>query len=103
MKKVLFAFSGGIDDVLSVHWLRTSRGYSVVALLADIGQGKYLEPLAELAIESGAEGTHVADLRDRFVSHYVFPTLVSGAHYENYLLATPLARYVICEKMVEQA
>ncbi|MEE8142901.1 MAG: argininosuccinate synthase [Planctomycetota bacterium] len=103
MQKVLFAFSGGIDDVLSVHWLRQNRGYNVVALLADMGQSEYLEPLGELALESGAEGTIIVDLRRRFLEDYVFPTLISGAQYEDYLLATPLARYAICEEVVRLA
>ena len=103
MQKVLFAFSGGIDDVLSVHWLRQNRGSNVVALLADMGQSEYLEPLGELALESGAEGTIIVDLRRRFLEDYVFPTLISGAQYEDYLLATPLARYAICEEVVRLA
>ncbi len=103
MQKVLFAFSGGIDDVLSIHWLRRTRGYAVVALLANLGQRNYLEPLGELALESGAEGTLVVDLQERFAERYVFPTLVAGASYENYLLSTPLARYAICEEMVDRA
>lgn len=103
MEKVLFAFSGGIDDVLSVHWLRQTRGYSVLAFLADVGQEAHLETLGELAVESGAEGTIIVDLRARFIEDYIFPTLVSGAHYEGYLLSTALSRSLISEQLVTRA
>lgn len=103
MQKVLFAFSGGIDDVLAVHYLSRTRGYSVTAFLADLGQGAYLEPLGELALESGAAATHIVDLRDHFVRRFVFPTLSARAQYEDYMLSTPLARYAICEELVRFA
>ena len=103
MQRVLFAFSGGVDDVLSVHWLRQSRGYQVLAFLADLGQGGHAERLGELALECGAAGTVIVDLRERFVHDYIYPTLRSGAHYEGYLLATPLARSLISEHLVRLA
>ncbi|MCA8959899.1 MAG: argininosuccinate synthase, partial [Planctomycetes bacterium] len=103
MPRVLFAFSGGIDDVLSIDWLRRNKGFQVVALLADLGQGGQLESLAELALEAGAAGTHVVDLRRALLERFVFPCVMAGAHYESYLLATPLARYAICEEMVARA
>lgn len=103
MQKVLFAFSGGIDDVLSVHWLRQTRGYQVVAFLADVGQQCHPETLGEIALESGATGTLIVDLRRTFIEDFVFPTLISGAHYEGYLLATPLARSLISQEMVRLA
>lgn len=103
MQRVLFAFSGGIDDVLSVHWLRQTRGYQVLAFLADVGQECATEELGELAVESGATGTIIVDLRRRLMEDFVFPTLVSGAHYEGYLLATPLARSLISEQLVRLA
>ncbi|MEM7166983.1 MAG: argininosuccinate synthase [Planctomycetota bacterium] len=103
MQKVLFAFSGGIDDVLAVHWLKEQRGCAVVAFLADLGQESYLEPLGELALESGAEGTIIADLRASFIENFALPTLQAGAQYEDYLLSTPLARYAICEALVSFA
>lgn len=102
MPKVMFAFGGEIDDVLSIYWLRQLRGYGVVALLADVGQGEELERLGELALECGAERTLIVDLKRRFVERFVFPTLNSGAQYENYLLSTPLSRYAICEELVRQ-
>lgn len=103
MQKVLFAFSGGIDDVLAVHWLKQQRGYAVVAFLANLGQESYLEPLGELALESGAEGTVIADLRPSFIEKFALPTLQAGAQYEDYLLSTPLARYAICDALVSFA
>ena len=103
MKRVLFAFSGGIDDVLGVHWLSRIQGHPVVALLADLGQADRLEPLGELALESGAQSTIIVDLRRDFIERFVFPTLFSGARYEDYLLSTPLARYAICAELVRLA
>ncbi|MGE3163717.1 MAG: argininosuccinate synthase [Planctomycetota bacterium] len=103
MQRVLFAFSGGIDDVLAVHHLSRTRGHAVTAFLADIGQQAYLEPLGELALECGAAATVVVDLREAFLRRFAFPALRAGAHYENYLLATPLSRYAICEELVRYA
>lgn len=103
MQRVLFAFSGGIDDVLAVHHLSRTRGHAVTAFLADIGQQAYLEPLGELALECGAAATVVTDLRESFLRRFAFPALRAGARYENYLLATPLSRYAICEELVRYA
>ncbi len=103
MQRVLFAFSGGIDDVLGVHWLSRTQGHPVVALLADLGQADRLEPLGELALESGAQSTIIVDLRRDFIERFAFPTLVSGARYEEYLLSTPLSRYAICAELVRLA
>ena len=103
MKSVLFAFSGGIDDVLGVHWLSKTRGHPVVALLADLGQAERLEPLGELALESGATSTLIVDLRRAFIERFAFPTMVSGARYEDYFLSTPLARYCIAQELVRLA
>lgn len=103
MQKVLFAFSGGIDDVLAVHHLSRTRGYAVTAFLADIGQETYLEPLGELALESGAAATVIGDIRKEFLERFAFPSLRAGAQYEDYMLSTPLARYVICQEMVRHA
>jgi len=103
MERVLFAFSGGIDDVLGVHWLSRTQGHPVVALLADLGQAERIEPLGELALESGAQSTIIVDLRRSFVEDFAFPTLRSGARYEDYLLSTPLARYAIAQELVRLA
>ena len=98
--RVLFSFGGGIDDVLSVNWLARNRGQQVVALLADLGQGSYLEPLGELALECGAARTIISDLRGEFLEDFVFPTIAAGARYEGYWLSTPLARSTICKELV---
>ncbi len=103
MKRVLFAFSGGIDDVLGVHWLSKSQGHPVVALLADLGQADRLDSLGELALESGAQSTIIVDLRRDFIERFAFPTLISGARYEDYFLSTPLARYAIVTELVRLA
>lgn len=100
MGRVLFAFGGGLDDVLSVHWLARNRGQQVVALLADLGQDSYLEPLGELALECGAARTIISDLRGEFLEDFVFPTIAAGARYEGYWLSTPLARSTICKELV---
>ncbi len=103
MKRVLFAFSGGIDDVLGVHWISRTQGNPVVALLADLGQADRLDTLGEIALESGAQSTIIVDLRRSLVEKFIYPTLVSGARYEDYFLSTPLARYVIASELVRLA
>ncbi len=103
MKRVLFAFSGGIDDVLGVHWLSKNQGHPVVAMLADLGQSDRLDSLGELALESGAQSTIIVDLRREFIEQFAFPTLISGARYEDYFLSTPLARYAIATELVRLA
>ena len=103
-KKVVLAYSGGLDTSVMLHWLKYDQGYDVVCMTADVGQGEELDGLREKAMKSGAIGLHVLDLRETFVRDYVFPALQANAVYEGYyLLGTSLARPPIAKALVEVA
>ncbi len=104
-KKVALAYSGGLDTSIIIPWLKENYGCEVVAVCGDVGQGGgELEGLEEKALNSGAVSCHVADLREEFVSDYVWPMLRSGAVYEHkYLLGTSIARPLLAKKQVEVA
>lgn len=104
MKKVVLAYSGGLDTSIIIPWLKENYGYEVIAMAADLGQGEELEPLEEKAIKSGAQKLYIEDVRREFVEEYIFPTLKAGAIYEGkYLLGTSMARPLISKKLVEIA
>lgn len=104
MPSVVLAYSGGLDTSICIHWLRHEKGLKVITFSADLGQGDYLEPVAEKALASGAESAHVVDLREEFISDYVFKALKAHAVYGNgYLLATALGRPLIAKGLVELA
>ena len=103
-KKVVLAYSGGLDTSVMLHWLKYDQGYDVVCMTADVGQGEELDGLCEKAVKSGAIGLHVLDLRETFVRDYVFPAIQANAVYEGYyLLGTSLARPPIAKALVEVA
>jgi len=105
-KKIALAYSGGLDTSIIIPWLKEQYpGAEVVAVCGDVGQGDVeLDGLIEKAKASGAAECHVADLREEFVSDYVWPMLRSGAVYEHkYLLGTSIARPIIAKKQVEVA
>ncbi|MEQ2519350.1 argininosuccinate synthase [Ruthenibacterium sp. CLA-JM-H11] len=103
-KKVLLAYSGGLDTSIIIPWLKENYGCEVVAASADVGQGTELDGLEEKALKTGASKLYVLDLVDEFVEDYVFPTLQAGAVYEDgYLLGTSFARPIIGKKLVEIA
>ncbi len=103
-KKVVLAYSGGLDTSVMLHWLKYDQGYDVVCMTADVGQGEELDGLRDKAMKSGAIGLHVLDLRETFVRDYVFPALQANAVYEGYyLLGTSLARPPIAKALVEVA
>ncbi|MBL1377713.1 argininosuccinate synthase [Zobellella iuensis] len=105
-KKIVLAYSGGLDTSAIIPWLKENyEGCEVVAFVADVGQGaEDLEGVEQKAIASGASKCIVADLKDEFVNDYVYPTLTTGAIYEGtYLLGTSMARPVIAKAMVEVA
>lgn len=103
-KKVVLAYSGGLDTSVIVPWLKENYDCEVIAMLADVGQGEDLEAAAKKGSAIGASKTFVEDLRDEFVRGYVFPALRAGAKYEGrYLLGTSLARPVIAKRQVEIA
>lgn len=104
-KKVVLAYSGGLDTSAIVPWLVENRGCEVVAFVGDVGQGdEELGGIEDKARASGATACHVVDLKREFVEDYVWPTLLTGAVYEGrYLLGTSMARPVIAKAQVEVA
>ena len=90
VKKVLLAYSGGLDTSIIIPWLKENyNNCEVIAVAADVGQGKELSGLEEKALKTGASKLYIEDLRQEFVDEYIFPTLKAGAVYENqYLLGT---------------
>jgi len=105
VKKVVLAYSGGLDTSCIVPWLKENYGCEVITFTANVGQGdEELEGLEEKAIASGASKAYVVDLRDEFLTEYAFPTMKAGAIYEHlYLLGTSFARPVTAKYMVEVA
>lgn len=104
MKKVVLAYSGGLDTSIIIPWLKENYGYEVIAMAADLGQGEELEPLHEKAIKSGASKLYIEDLQEEFVTDFIYPTLKAGAVYEGeYLLGTSFARPLIARRLVEIA
>lgn len=105
IKKVVLAYSGGLDTSAIVPWLIENYGCEVVAFAADVGQGaEELEGLEEKAIASGASECHIVDLKEEFVRDFIYPTITTGAVYEGeYLLGTSMARPVIAKAQVEVA
>jgi argininosuccinate synthase len=104
IKKVVLAYSGGLDTSVMLHWLKTNYGCEVVCYCADVGQGAELEGLAEKAEMGGASKLYVEDLRQEFVQDYVWMAVKANAVYEGvYLLGTSLARPVIAKRQIEIA
>ena len=103
-KKVVLAYSGGLDTSIIIPWLKENYDLEVICMSADLGQGEELEPLKEKAIKSGASKIYIEDLKAEFVKDYVFPVLRAGCLYEGkYLLGTSCARPLIAKKLVEVA
>ena len=105
IKKVLLAYSGGLDTSAIVPWLKENYNCEVICFVADVGQDREdLVGIEEKAKQSGATKCIIKDLREEFVKNYVYPTLKTGAVYEGtYLLGTSMARPVIAKAMVETA
>jgi len=104
IKKIVVAYSGGLDTSVIITWLRETYGCEVIAFTADIGQGEELEPLREKAIKTGASRIYIDDLREEFVRDFVFPVLRANAVYEGrYLLGTSIARPLIAKRQIEIA
>ena len=104
-KKIVLAYSGGLDTSVIIPWLKEHyEGCEVIAVAADVGQGTELEGLEEKAIKTGASKLYVEDLSKEFVEDYIFPTLKAGAKYEGeYLLGTSFARPIIAKRITEIA
>jgi len=104
IKKVVLAYSGGLDTSIIISWLKENYGCEVIAVSGDVGQADELEGLEAKAIATGASACYVENLQKEFVEDYVFPTLQAGAVYEGqYLLGTSFARPVIAKRLVEIA
>lgn len=105
IKKVVLAYSGGLDTSVIIPWLKENYdNCEVVAVAANVGQGdEELEGLEEKALKTGASKLYIEDLVDEFVDDYVIPTVKAGAKYEGYLLGTSFARPVIAKRLVEIA
>lgn len=105
IKKVVLAYSGGLDTSIIIPWLKENYdNCEVIAVSGDVGQGTELEGLEEKAIKTGASKLYIEDLTDEFVDDYVFPTVKAGAIYENrYMLGTSFARPIIAKRIVEIA
>ncbi|WP_323767816.1 argininosuccinate synthase [Antarctobacter sp.] len=105
-KKVVLAYSGGLDTSIILKWLQTEYGCEVVTFTADLGQGEELEPAREKALMLGipAENIYIEDVREEFVRDFVFPMFRANAVYEGlYLLGTSIARPLISKRLVEIA
>lgn len=104
-KKVVLAYSGGLDTSVIVPWLKETYGYDVITFTADVGQGsEEMEGLEEKALKSGASKAIIVDLRQEYLTQYAFQALRAGAIYEGvYLLGTATARPVIAKHMIEAA
>jgi argininosuccinate synthase len=103
-EKVVLAYSGGLDTSIIIPWLKENYDYDVIAMVGDVGQGDDIEAVVKKAYATGASNVLVEDLREEFLTGYVFPALKAGAVYEHkYLLGTSLARPVIAKHQVEVA
>lgn len=103
-KKIVLAYSGGLDTSIIIPWLKENGGWEVIAMAADVGQGEELDPLHEKAAKTGASKLYIEDLREEFITDYIYPTLKAGAIYERkYLLGTSMARPIIAKRLVEIA
>src|SRR5258708_16138324 len=103
-EKIVLAYSGGLDTSIIIPWLKENYAYDVIAMVEDVGQGDDVEAVVDKAYKTGAAKVVVEDLREEFLTQYVWPALKAGAVYENkYLLGTSLARPVIAKHQVEVA
>ena len=103
MKKVILAYSGGLDTSCAIRWLK-DKGYEVIAFIADVGQNENFALIKKRALKTGASKVYIKDLKKEFIQDFVFPSLKANAVYEGkYLLATALSRPIIAKHLVEIA
>lgn len=103
-KKVVLAYSGGLDTSIIIPWLKENYGCEVIAVAGNVGQGKELSGLEEKALKTGASKLYIEDLTKEFVDDYIIPTMKAGAKYEGkYLLGTSFARPIIAKRIVDIA
>ncbi len=104
IKKVVLAYSGGLDTSIIIPWLKENyNNCEVIAVSGNVGQADELEGLEEKALKTGASKLYIEDLTDEFVEDYIFPTLKAGALYESYMLGTSFARPIIAKRICEIA
>ncbi len=104
IKKVVLAYSGGLDTSIIIPWLKENyNNCEVIAVSGNVGQADELEGLEEKALKTGASKLYILDLTDEFVNDYIIPTMQAGAKYEEYLLGTSFARPLIAKKLAEIA
>ena len=104
IKKVVLAYSGGLDTSIIIPWLKENyNNCEVIAVSGNVGQADELEGLEEKAIKAGASKIYIEDITDEFVDDFVIPTVKAGALYEEYMLGTSFARPVIAKRIVEIA
>ena len=104
IKKIVLAYSGGLDTSVIIKWLKEKYGCEIIAFAADVGQGQELDSVREKALATGASKVYIEDLREEFVKDYVFPMLRSNAFYEhNYLLGTSISRPLIAKEQMRIA
>ena len=104
IKKVVLAYSGGLDTSIIIPWLKENyNNCEVIAVSGNVGQADELEGLEEKAIKTGASKIYIEDLTDEFVDEYIIPTVKAGALYEEYMLGTSFARPIIAKRIVEIA
>ena len=103
-KKVVLAYSGGLDTSIIIPWLKENYDLEVIACCVDVGQGDEVAPVKQKALNTGASKVYVIDARKEFAEDYIIPTIKAGAIYEEkYLLGTSMARPLIAKKLVEVA
>ena len=104
IKKIVLAYSGGLDTSIILKWLKNEYGCKVVAFSADLGQGDELDPIRAKALATGADKVYIDDLKEEFVRDFVFPMFRANAIYEgHYLLGTSIARPLIAKRQMEIA
>lgn len=104
IKKIVVAYSGGLDTSVIIHWLKNKYNCEIIAFSADIGQQEDLAPLKEKAIQTGASKIYIEDLKEEFVNEYILPAIYANAVYEgNYFMATALSRPLIAKHLVKIA
>jgi len=102
-KKVVLAYSGGLDTSVAIRWLLENKATSIIALAIDLGQGDELKPIQKKALQVGASESLVIDAKDEFIRDFIWPALFANAIYGEYPLATALARPLIAKLLVQVA
>lgn len=103
-EKVVLAYSGGLDTSIIIPWLKENYDVEVIAVCCDAGQKEDFSAIRQKALDTGASKAHVIDLKEEFITDFIWPTLKAGAVYENdYLLGTSMARPLMAQKLVEVA